>query len=168
MMQPRFDYGEAVRVIRNIRNDGTYPGIATGALLVRRGSVGYVHHIGVFLQDQIIYAVHFIDERKRLVGCREQELIPAAAPWVHSRFEVRDKVVARLALASNGKVLVAAGAGGDVVKVLRDDSEAVAYHVCFGERILQVAERALEEAPPGAGPARTPALPGTGNDTSQF
>jgi nitrogen fixation protein NifZ len=149
MMQPRFDYGEAVRVIRNIRNDGTYPGIATGALLVRRGSVGYVHHIGVFLQDQIIYAVHFIDDDRRLVGCREQELIPAAAPWVHSRFEVRDKVVARLALASNGKVLVSAGASGDVLKVLRDGSEEVAYYVCFGERILQVAEMALEEAPLG-------------------
>ena len=146
-MQPCFDYGEAVRVIRNIRNDGTYPGMATGTLLVRRGSVGYVHHIGLFLQDQIIYAVHFIDDGKRLVGCREQELIPAAAPWVHSRFEVRDKVVARLALAINGTVLVAAGASGNVLRVLRDNPEAVVYHVCFGERILQVTEGALVEAP---------------------
>ena len=145
-MQPRFDYGEAVRVIRTIRNDGTYPGMATGTLLVRRGSVGYVHHIGLFLQDQIIYAVHFIDNGKRLVGCREQELIPAAAPWVHSRFEVRDKVVARLALALDGTVLVATGASGEVLKVLRDNPEEMAYHVCFGGRVLQVPENALVEA----------------------
>ena len=147
MLQPRFDYGEAVRVIRNIRNDGTYPGMATGALLVRRGSVGYVHHIGTFLQDQIIYAVHFIDDGKRLVGCREQELIPAAVPWVCSRFEVRDKVVARLALALAGKVIVTAGTTGDVLKVLRDNPEEVKYHVCFGQRVLQVTEGALVEAP---------------------
>ncbi len=146
-MRPRFDYGEAVRAIRPVRNDGTYPGMATGTLLVRRGSVGYVHHIGLFLQDQIIYAVHFIDNGNRLVGCREQELIPAAAPWVHSRFEVRDKVVARLALALDGTVLVAAGASGQVLQVLRDNPAAVAYHVCFGERILHVPESALVAAP---------------------
>jgi len=146
-MRPRFDYGEAVRAIRPVRNDGTYPGMATGTLLVRRGSVGYVHHIGLFLQDQIIYAVHFIDNGNRLVGCREQELIPAAAPWVHSRFEVRDKVVARLALALDGTVLVAAGASGQVLQVLRDNPAAVAYHVCFGERVLHVPESALVAAP---------------------
>lgn len=146
-MRPRFDYGEAVRVIRPVRNDGTYPGMATGTLLVRRGSVGYVHHIGLFLQDQIIYAVHFLDNGNRLVGCREQELIPAAAPWVHSRFEVRDQVVARLALALDGTVLVAAGASGQVLQVLRDNPATVAYHVCFGERILHVPESALVAAP---------------------
>ena len=146
-MQLCFDYGEAVRVIRNIRNDGTYPGMATGTLLVRRGSVGYVHHIGLFLQDQIIYAVHFIDDGNRLVGCREQELIVAAAPWVNSRFEVRDKVIARLALAINGTVLVAAGASGDVLKVLRNNAEEVTYYVRFGERVLQVTEGALVGAP---------------------
>jgi nitrogen fixation protein NifZ len=35
-MRPRFDYGDAVRVIRNVRNDGTFPGQKTGNLLVRR------------------------------------------------------------------------------------------------------------------------------------
>ena len=36
-MRPRFEYGDGVRVLRNIRNDGTFPGARTGALLVRRG-----------------------------------------------------------------------------------------------------------------------------------
>jgi nitrogen fixation protein NifZ len=62
-MIPQFEYGESVRVIRNIRNDGTFPNIATGALLIKRGSVGYVTNIGTFLQDQIIYTVHFLGIR---------------------------------------------------------------------------------------------------------
>ena len=50
----RYDYGESVRVIRNVRNDGTYPGLDVGAFLVRRGSIGYVVNVGTFLQDQVI------------------------------------------------------------------------------------------------------------------
>ena len=60
ILQPRFASDDEVRVIRNIRNDGTYPGQPTGALLVRRGCVGYVRHVGVFLQDQLIYTVPFV------------------------------------------------------------------------------------------------------------
>ena len=51
-MRPRFTFSEAVRVVRAIRNDGTYAGLPSGALLVRRGSIGYVRDWGVFLQDQ--------------------------------------------------------------------------------------------------------------------
>jgi len=45
-MRPKYDYGAEVRVIRNLRNDGTYPGLATGTLLVRRGSIGFVRDVG--------------------------------------------------------------------------------------------------------------------------
>ena len=151
-MRPRYDYGDEVRVTRNIRNDGTYPGEATGTLLVRRGSTGFVRDVGTFLQDQIIYSVHFLDS-DRMVGCREEELQPAADPWVPSRFEFRDKVSARLPLGSGGRVLVEQGAVGEVMKVLRgaplpDDSGQVAYHVYFpGCNTLQVPESALDAAP---------------------
>ncbi len=90
--EERFDFGEAVRVTRNVRNDGTYPGKPVGELLVRRGSVGHVIEMGTFLQDQVIYTVHFL-EQGRMVGCRAEELIPADAPWNPSRFEFHDKVV---------------------------------------------------------------------------
>ncbi len=66
-MCPEFDYGDRVRVLRNLRNDGTYPGMDVGKLLVRRGSVGFVRDRGTFLQDQIIYSVHFRADDK-LVG----------------------------------------------------------------------------------------------------
>lgn len=47
-MRPRFTFSEVIRVVRAIRNDGTYAGLPSGALLVRRGSIGYVRDWGVF------------------------------------------------------------------------------------------------------------------------
>jgi nitrogen fixation protein NifZ len=148
-MRPRFDYGDEVRVVRNVRNDGTYPGKDTGNLLVRRGSTGYVRDVGTFLQDQIIYSVHFLHE-DRVVGCREEELLAADEPWTPSRFEFRDQVAARLTLAVGGRVLVEQGEIGEIVKVLRGAATPqgagdVAYHVHFpGRNTLQVPESALE------------------------
>ncbi len=139
----RYDYGDKVRVIRNVRNDGTYPGLDVGAFLIRRGSVGHVVNVGTFLQDQVIYSVHFLSEQ-RLVGCREEELIPADAPWTPSRFEFRDKVTSRVNLAVEGEIVAPIGTPGEVIKVLRnDDPERVQYHVRFPNRTLQVPENVL-------------------------
>ncbi len=139
----RYDFGDEVRVIRNVRNDGTYPGLEVGAPLVRRGSVGHVVNVGTFLQDQVIYSVHFLNEQ-RLVGCREEELIPADAPWSPSRFEFRDKVSSRINLSVEGEIVAAVGAEGEILKVLRNDDPAqVQYHVRFPGRTLQVPENLL-------------------------
>ncbi len=145
-MRPLFGEGDAVRVIRNVRNDGSYPGLPTGELLVRRGSVGYVREIGTFLQDQIIYSVHFLADGK-VVGCREEELIAEATPWRPSRFESRERVRAAKHLAAEGKVMVPEGSEGEVIRVLRGEQE-VAYHVLFGTRLWRVPESALREASP--------------------
>ncbi|MEZ5840256.1 MAG: nitrogen fixation protein NifZ [Hyphomicrobiales bacterium] len=150
MERPRFDYGDEVRVVRNLRNDGTFPGVATGSLLVRRGSIGVVRDIGTFLQDQIIYSIHFT-EADILVGCRDREVIAIDDPWVPSRFEFGEMVAARLALGIGGKIVVEAGEVGEIIKVLRDLPGGVAYHVNFPGRMLQVPETALEDAPAGAG-----------------
>ena len=144
-MRTEWDLGDAVRVTRNVRNDGTYPGEETGALLIRRGSVGHVVDVGTFLQDQIIYSVHFLDIG-RIVGCREEELMGADEPWVPSEYEFRQKVRAGKTLAANGEVLVAAGSIGEVLKVLRDAPGGVTYHVHFDSlpgRPLIVSEGAL-------------------------
>lgn len=142
--EERFDFGEAVRVTRNVRNDGTYPGMPVGELLVRRGSVGHVIEVGTFLQDQVIYTVHFL-EQGRMVGCRAEELIPVDAPWNPSRFEFRDKVVCSINLGIQGKVIAEKGAEGEIIKVLRD-SLPMQYHVRFPGRTLQVPESVLEPA----------------------
>ncbi len=144
-MRPRYDYGDAVRVIRNVRNDGTYGGLDTGTLLVRRGAVGHVQNVGTFLQDQIIYSVHFLDEDK-VVGCREQELQPADAPWQPSRYETREQVLCTVDLAVNGEVVAPSGTAGEVLKVLRGSGDCVHYHVHFPGHTLQVREGVLEPA----------------------
>jgi nitrogen fixation protein NifZ len=144
ILEPCFAGDDAVRVIRNIRNDGTYPGQATGALLIRRGSIGYVRHIGVFLQDQIIYTVHFLEAGNRIVGCRETELIRADAPWIPNRFERGERVIAKWALAVSGEVVGMAGAVGEVMGVFREPETVAYYHVLFGQRVLRVPENALD------------------------
>lgn len=144
--EERFDFGEAVRVIRNVRNDGTYPGMPVGELLVRRGSIGHVIEMGTFLQDQVIYTVHFLDQG-RMVGCRAEELIPADAAWHPSRFEFRDKVISRIDLGMQGKVIIDKGAEGEVLKVIRDPA-VIQYHIRFPGITLQVPETALEPADP--------------------
>lgn len=144
-MKTEFDLGDAVRVTRNVRDDGTYPGAARGELLVRRGSVGHVVDVGTFLIDQIIYSVHFLDSG-RLVGCREEELIAADAEWIPSRFETREYVRNLRPLALAGEVRVQAGERGEIMKVLRDAEGGVAYHVHFAAlpgRPLIVRETAL-------------------------
>lgn len=141
-MLPRFDYGDEVRVTRNVRNDGTYPGLVMGNLLVRRGSIGYVMNVGTFLQDQLIYTVNFLDQN-RIVGCRDEELIGATEPWTPSKFETREKVRSTLTLAVDGEVRVPAGTEGEVMRVVRDGDQGVQYHVHFPGEVLQVPENVL-------------------------
>jgi len=129
--------------MRNLRNDGTYPGLATGKLLIRRGSVGHVRDVGTFLQDQLIYSVEFLDQR-RVVGCREQELQPADDPWIPTRFEFHERVTPHIRLAVSGEVIACPGDAGEIEKVLRGCEGGPAYHVRFGSRTVVVPESSLD------------------------
>lgn len=146
-MRPEFEIGDEVRVIRNVRNDGTFPGVDRGQLIMRRGTAGTVVDRGTFLQDQIIYTVHFLGD-DRVVGCREEELIPASDPWVPSKFEFREKVVALKSFAVDGEVIAEAGSEGEVLKVVRDAPGGPAYHVRFPGHTLMIAEGSLDWADP--------------------
>lgn len=70
---PAFDYGQKVRSVRLIRNDGTFPGKEIGEVLVKKGEVGYVISIGTFLQQFYIYGVEFLETGHR-VGMKKKEL----------------------------------------------------------------------------------------------
>ncbi len=143
----RFEFGEEVRVTRNVRNDGTYPGMEVGELLIRRGSIGNVVEVGTFLQDQVIFTVHFL-QHGRMVGCRLEELLGVDEPWQPSRFEFRDKVLCNLDLAVQGKILIKRDTLGEIIKVIRDTGN-VQYHVLFrNDRVLQIPEAALSPANP--------------------
>ncbi len=150
MSRPKWQIEDSVRLIRNVRNDGTYPGLDPGAPLVRRGSIGYVVDVGSFLQDQIIYSVNFLDI-DMIVGCREEELIGAEEPWTPSRFEFREKVRIIVELPVGSDAVIAEGAIGEIIKVIRDAPGGVAYHTHFDSlpgRILQIPERLLESLTP--------------------
>ena len=131
-----------MRVVRNLRNDGTYPGEPTGRLLIRSGSVGFVRDVGTFLQDQLIYSVDFLDNGLR-VGCREQELQLESDPWIPTLFEFRDTVTPKVPLGISGEVIASPGDEGEIEKVLRDNPGGPAYHARFNGRTLQVPEKAL-------------------------
>ncbi|KAA8996875.1 nitrogen fixation protein NifZ [Affinibrenneria salicis] len=140
-MKPIFDFGQQVRVVRALRNDGTFAGKARGALLVRRGSLGYVREWGVFLQDQIIYQVHFLDQ-DLIVGCREPELIAGSALWNADGFQAGDRVCCAHPLAVNGRIVLAAGDRGSVIAGGQGE-RGDGYTVLFGARMFQVPPSAL-------------------------
>ncbi|MGD9787911.1 MAG: nitrogen fixation protein NifZ [Sulfuricellaceae bacterium] len=73
---PDFEYGQKVRSLKNVRNDGTFPGMEIGDVLVKKGDVGYVASIGTFLQQFYIYGVDFY-ERGYIVGMKGRELVSA-------------------------------------------------------------------------------------------
>ena len=80
---PAFDYGEKVRSLKNIRNDGTFPGKDIGDILCKKGEEGYVVSIGTFLQQFYIYGVEFISTGYRVgMKRKELELVEAAADSV--------------------------------------------------------------------------------------
>ena len=72
---PRFEYGQKVRSLKSIRNDGTFPGREIGDILVKKGDEGYVTSIGTFLQQFYIYGVDFVVHGYR-VGMKGRELEP--------------------------------------------------------------------------------------------
>jgi nitrogen fixation protein NifZ len=145
-MKTEFHEGDTVKLIRNVRNDGTFPGKEVGDLLITRGSVGYVQSIGTYLQDQVIYEVHFM-EGNLMIGCREEELVSADSDWIPSKFEFREKVLSTKTLVKDGDTIVEIGKQGEIVQVIDEGNYVYHYHVRFPGITLQVPESALEADP---------------------
>ena len=143
-MKYAFDFGEEVRLNRDIYNDGTYPGESSGELLVARGSIGYVRDIGYFLQDEVIFSIHFL-EQGRLVGCREKELLRSDEPWIENRFRLRDRVRLKLPLSIGDEEIAPEGYETRITQVI-PESEQIFYHIRHHERLFRVAEEILEPA----------------------
>lgn len=141
MVKVAFEEGTEVRVVRTIRNDGSYPGKDRGDILIKQGACGFVREFGWFLQDQLIYQVHFTDA-DMMVGCRASELILATDPWVDTKFVFGDWVQTQYHLAIKGAIIVSAGVTGQIFKV-RYDLTPVQYEVLFDDRMLLVPENLL-------------------------
>lgn len=72
-LPPVFEIGQKVRLRKLIKNDGTFPAQEIGAVLAKKGDIGYISTIGTYLQSSYIYAVHFL-ETGFVVGCQKKEL----------------------------------------------------------------------------------------------
>jgi nitrogen fixation protein NifZ len=70
---PLFRPGTKVYSKFQIKNDGTMAGREIGEIVVKKGDVGYIRDIGMYLQRYYVYAVEFID-RGSVVGMRGREL----------------------------------------------------------------------------------------------
>ena len=138
---PKFAYGDEVRVVKNIRNDGTYQSNIKGRLLARRGRTGFIRHAGYYQQDQIVYQVHFLDTNE-IIGCREVELISAEEHWVNNDFEYGDKAVLTVALNLEGQRIASKNDTVTVLAVDRENDE-ICYRIQIGEHDIDVPARAL-------------------------
>lgn len=140
----RFAPGSEVRIVRNIRNDGSFQQLEKGDLLVEAGSVGIVRTYGYFLQTQIIYQV-FIPEQNRVVGVRDSEVIDATLEWVPCHFRSMDQAKLTCSLRMFGKPLATKGDVIEVHRVYRDlEDGSLSYEIKFGEHLVKLDSTRLE------------------------
>lgn len=72
---PRYQWGQRVKALTDLRNDGTFPDAALEALLVSTGDVGEIVQVGTHTEANIpIYLVEFGE--RLVVGCLEEEILP--------------------------------------------------------------------------------------------
>lgn len=78
MMEPRvpqYQWGQRVKTLVELRNDGSYPDVAADALLVASGGYGEIVQVGEHVESNTpIYLVEFGD--RLVVGCLEEEIVP--------------------------------------------------------------------------------------------
>jgi nitrogen fixation protein NifZ len=73
---PKFQWGQRVRCLIDLVNDGSYPNAEEDALLAAAGTVGEIVQVGSHVDSNTpVYIVEF-DERY-VIGCLEEEIEPA-------------------------------------------------------------------------------------------
>jgi nitrogen fixation protein NifZ len=73
---PRFQWGQRVRAVVDLYNDGSFPDVPAEALLVPVGGSGEVLQVGSHTEaNRFVYMVEF--EAGRVVGCFEEEIASA-------------------------------------------------------------------------------------------
>ena len=102
---PAYMPGDKVIARKQVKNDGTMAGFDIGDIVVKKGDVGYVRDIGVFLSQFYIYAIDFV-ERGSIVGMREKEIRPAEAlRTADGERQLQSHIVTRASVAQTAKEL---------------------------------------------------------------
>lgn len=72
---PKYQWGQRVKTLVDLVNDGSYPNEQPEALLVANGGLGEIVQVGSHADTNTpIYLVEFPDGR--VVGCLEEEIAP--------------------------------------------------------------------------------------------
>lgn len=74
--QPIYQWGQHVRAVADLVNDGSYPDMEAGALLAAAGTPGEIVNVGHHADSNTpVYLVEF--EGQKVIGCFEEELVLA-------------------------------------------------------------------------------------------
>jgi nitrogen fixation protein NifZ len=72
---PKYQWGQKVKTLIDLHNDGTFPNAEPEALLVSNGDMGEIVQVGAHTESNTpIYLVEFRDGL--VVGCLEEEIMP--------------------------------------------------------------------------------------------
>ena len=81
MIDPRpslYDWGQRVRAVEDLFNDGSHPQAEAGALLVAAGTVGEIVQVGYHAEANI--PVYLVEFGRLVLGCYEEEIMRDSAP----------------------------------------------------------------------------------------
>ena len=74
--EPKYQWGQPVKTVVDLLNDGSYPDVEENVLLIASGTQGEIVQTGMHEESNTpVYIVEFPDGK--VIGCMEQELEPA-------------------------------------------------------------------------------------------
>jgi len=72
---PKFQWGQRVKALIDLRNDGSFPDAPAEGLLVGIGDTGEIVQVGTHTDSNVpVYLVEFGE--RLVVGCLEEEIVP--------------------------------------------------------------------------------------------
>lgn len=72
---PKYQWGQKVKTLIDLYNDGSYPDVPEEALLVGLGATGEIVQVGTHTDTNTpIYLIEF--NERLVVGCLEEEISP--------------------------------------------------------------------------------------------
>lgn len=72
---PKYQWGQRVKALIDLHNDGSFPNAPAAGLLIGVGDIGEIVQVGTHTEANLpIYLVEFGEQL--VVGCLEEEIVP--------------------------------------------------------------------------------------------